>query len=76
MVCHVPGQGFVAQVWLSVVPPGQSLPPKDGAGLVQARDLCCVPPPQVTEHAPNPLQPDHMPSAENNMSFLDTVLCE
>lgn len=33
----LPGQEFVAQLWLSVPSPGQSIPPNAGAGFEQAR---------------------------------------
>lgn len=59
----------MAQLWLSVANPGQSNPPNDGAGFEQARVRRWIPPPQVTEHSPNPLQADHIPSAESNIFF-------
>lgn len=44
------GQGYWLQDCDSEEDPGQLAPPYNGAGLVQDRDLDCVPPPQVTEH--------------------------
>ena len=33
----IPGQGFVAQLWLSELAPGQSAPPNEGTGFEQDR---------------------------------------
>ena len=50
---NTPGQGLELQVRDSKSGPNmvQSLPPKFGAGFVQDRVLCCIPPPQVEVHS-------------------------
>jgi len=49
----VGGHACVLQLWLDE--PTQAAPPYCGAGLVQVR--VCMPPPQETEQAPQPLHP-------------------
>ena len=46
---RLPGQDVLAHVVFSVFSPKQSLPPWDGAGLSQSRDLIFVPPPHEVE---------------------------
>jgi hypothetical protein len=38
----------VSQTRLSIESPKQRVPPFDGAGLIQSRDLLEIPPPQLT----------------------------
>lgn len=45
------GHGSSLQDWTSLLSPAHSRPPFRGGGLVQVRDLFCVPPPHVTLHS-------------------------
>ena len=49
---NLPGQVALLQSLNCVLVPGHVLPFPTGLGLVQVRDLLCLPPPQVTEQAP------------------------
>ena len=48
----LPGQGRVLQGTSSLRDPGQSVPPLDGGGFKQSRNLFWLPSPQVLEHDP------------------------
>lgn len=54
-------QAVVLQVCVRTAGPEQVVPPPEGGGLVQLRELVCVPPPQLTEHALQALQPVQPP---------------
>ena len=58
---HVPGQALVLQSVVSVFEPVQSLPPPDGAGLVQVLLLNFFPVPQLLEHVEYSLHSAHLP---------------
>ena len=55
-VQYIPGQGTSSQLCALDVSPTQSVPPCDGAGLVQSRVLFCAPLPHVTEHVSQAVQ--------------------
>ena len=65
-----PMQGTVLHDRESVFNPMQYCPPFFGAGLLHSRDLCLVPPPQVTEHGPYVLQADHKPLTTINWPII------
>ena len=58
---RLPGQDVLAHVVFSVFSPKQSLPPWDGAGLSQSRDLIFVPPPHEVEQLDHADQSPHSP---------------
>ena len=58
---RLPGQDVLAHVVFSVFSPKQSLPPWDGAGLSQSRDLIFVPPPHEVEQLDHADQSSHSP---------------
>ena len=59
----IPGHGGSSlHDLVSLLVPGHVNPPFAGRGLVQDRDLFCVPPPQVREHRPQAFHAAQLPS--------------
>jgi len=53
------GHGFEAQARVSELGPAHCCPPLAGAGFVHVRDRDWLPPPHVTEQAPQGPHSDH-----------------
>lgn len=67
---YLRGQEILLQAFDSIAAPRpmeeQSLPPLDGAGLVQERYLCISPPPHVTSQSDQSLHGVYPPFSANN----------
>ena len=62
MIFIRPGQQWTLQEIFVTLSPWQSLPPQLGLGLVHARLVVIMPPPQLAEHSDSSFHSLHPPS--------------